>query len=88
LTDRQPMYDALIKQGKINEAADLKLLHEAQDKAKFDFSDFCRHMLDMDEKMLKHTGHKSIEAGLLYATKDHVKKLNSLVKAHIKKYPD
>jgi hypothetical protein len=82
------MYDTLITQGKINEAADLKLPHKAQDEAKFNFSDFCRHILDMDETMLKHSGHKSVEAGLLYATKDHVKKLNNLVKAHIKKYPD
>lgn len=37
---------------------------------------------------LKHTGHKSIEAGLLWILKDYARQIKGLTEAHIKKYPD
>ncbi len=70
------------------EQKDLDILHEEQAKERRSFSSLQLSYLDMDETMLKHSGHKSVEAALLYGARDHRKKLNKLVANHIKKYPD
>lgn len=70
------------------EAADLRILHIQQDEEREHFSDRCRGILDMKEDELKHSGHKSIEAALVYTAKEHVKRLHKMIKEHIKKYPD
>lgn len=72
----------------IEEQKDLAALHEAQAKEREAFSCRCDHLLDMDDTLLRHSGHKSIEAALLYTARDHRKKLRKIVAAHIAKWPD
>lgn len=86
--NRQPIYDALIKQGKTAEAADCKKLHEAVDDENRNFSDLMCAFITMDATSLKHCGHKSVESALLSGTQAHLKKCRKLVADHIKKYPD
>jgi hypothetical protein len=70
------------------EQADLDKLHAAQAKEYENFSSLCRSYLELSEEMLKHTGHKSIEAALLYAATNHRKKIWALAAAHVRKWPD
>lgn len=63
-------------------------LHKAQAAEREAFSFRCDHFLDMDEIMLKHSGHKSIESALLFTARDHRKKMRKIVAAHIAKWPD
>ena len=70
------------------EQLDLTILHAAQADEYWNFSDRCRHFLHMNETLLKHSGHKSLEAALVYSAHSHVKALDRLVAAHMKKWPD
>lgn len=70
------------------EMADLLQLHQDRAKLQADFSDMCRHALEMSDDMVKHIGSKTKEEAIRKQAEDHVKKLNKLVQAHIKKYPD
>lgn len=72
----------------IEEQKDLDALHAAQTAEREAFSYRCDHFLDMDETMLKYSGHKSIETALLYTTRDHRKKMRKIIAAHIAKWPD
>lgn len=70
------------------EQADLDKLHADQAKECEDFSSSIRMYLEMDETMLKHSGHKTNEAAVFYAAKQHIKRMDNLVKQHLKKWPD
>lgn len=50
--------------------------------------DYMRYLSQLREEDLRHTGHKSIEAGMAYAYRDAQNKINKLHAAHLKKYPD
>lgn len=70
------------------EQKDLDALHKEQAKERETFSYRCDHFLDMDETLLKHSGHKSVEAALLYTARDHRKKMRKIVAAHLAKWSD
>jgi hypothetical protein len=70
------------------EQKDLDALHKEQTNLREHFSSYVRHILDMGPEELKHSGHKTVEEALVYAAKSHIKDLDKLVKAHIKKWPD
>jgi len=70
------------------EQADLDKMLKDQATEREHFSSYVRIILDMKEDDLRHRGHKSIEGALLFASKDHIKKLNKLAVAYYKKWPD
>lgn len=70
------------------EQADLDQLHRDQATEHASFSSLVIHYLRMEESMLKHCGSKTKEEAIFKSVQAHQKKLEKLVQAHIKKYPD
>ncbi len=70
------------------EKTDLETLKQNIQKTKVDSFEYMESFLNMPEDHLKHTGHKSIEAGVIYALKEGVKKYRKLIENHLRKYPD
>jgi hypothetical protein len=74
----------MLKQNQV----DLDFLHDRQTSERENFSMHVRHILEMGSEELKHSGHKTTEQALIYAARSHIKKLNELVQAYLKKWPD
>ena len=72
----------------IEEQRDLTALHTMLARERENFSMRCQYFLSADSTVLQHSGHKSVEAALIYATHRHKKALEQLLAAHMKKWPD
>jgi hypothetical protein len=70
------------------EQPDLAILHKAkQDIVNFHFN-YAITLTQMSPDQLCCTGHKSIEAGVMYSLHSSIKQIGKLVKTHLQKYPD
>ena len=70
------------------EQEDLKVLQVAMQKLKLDCYDGQLYLLRLTPEQLTHTGHKSIHEGLLYRVRSAQRKIDALIKAHLRRYPD
>jgi hypothetical protein len=72
----------------IEEQKDLEALHALMKDERENFSLSLRLYIEMGPEELKHSGHKTNEAAVFYAAKAHVKRMDVLVKTHLRKWPD
>lgn len=70
------------------EKKDLEILKAEIQKEKLSCYDYCVSILRWPDDQLKHTGHKSKEAAVLWSVQNSQKKIEKLTQAHIRKYPD
>jgi hypothetical protein len=68
------------------EQADLNVMKAAIEKLKLSCYDGQLALSRIPQEELKHTGHKSVEEGLLYRLKSTQREIETLEAAHILKY--
>ena len=71
-----------------SEEQDLDALHQQCNIIRHQAFGHFRYILSCGPADLANSGHKSIEAAVLYTVKDTIKHLNKLTAAFIKKWPD
>lgn len=50
--------------------------------------EYMSHLMTLNPEQLKHTGHKTIEAGLLFSMRFGIDRIKAQNAAYFKKYPD
>jgi hypothetical protein len=69
-------------------AKDLAEFKTKQTDLKCNCFDRCTDFLRMSPEHLVHTGHKTIEAGMVWTVKSYQKDIDKLLTNFLKKYPD
>lgn len=70
------------------ESKDLELMKSEIKTLKISCFDHCVMLSHLDPVSITHTGHKSVEAGIVWTVRKYMKDIQAKTSAHIRKYPD